>query len=313
MLRLLPAPLRGLLSGLLLVLNTLLWCWPLLALALLKLLPLPASRAWSRRLMGHVAECWADGNRAWMELLGDIRWQVEGLEDVRVRGSCLVICNHQSWVDIFVLQRHLNRRLPLLRFFLKQELIWIPLFGLCCWALDFPFMKRHSRAYLERHPEQRGADLATTRQACARLRGIPVALFNFLEGTRFTEAKHEQQQSPYRHLLRPRAGGIALAIDAMGEQLGALVDVTIHYPDGRPRFRDLLCGRLQRVVVHFAEREIPAQFLGRSYAEDETYRLQFQQWVNGLWSDKDARLERLQQQWPPRGPGLARGRARVSG
>lgn len=299
MLRFLPAPLRGLVAGLLLVLNTLLWCWPLLALALFKLLPLRTSQAWCRRLMGHVAECWADGNQAWIRLAGRIDWPAEGLERLRPHGSCLVICNHQSWVDIFVLQHHLNRRLPLLRFFIKQELIWIPVFGLCCWALDFPFMKRHSKAYLERHPERRGADLATTRRACARLRGIPVALFNFLEGSRFTEAKHAAQQSPYRHLLRPRAGGIALAIDAMGEQFAALVDVTIHYPDGRPRFRDLLCGRVRRVVVHFAEREIPAQFLGRSYAEDEAYRLEFQQWVNQLWCDKDALLVRLQQQWPP--------------
>lgn len=299
MLRFLPAPLRGLVSALLLVLNTLLWCWPLFVLALLKLLPFAATRRFSRRLMGRVAECWADGNRAWMNLLGDIQWRLEGLAELRNHESCLVISNHQSWVDIFVLQYHLNRRLPLLRFFLKQELIWIPVFGLCCWALDFPFMKRHSRAYLARHPEKRGSDLATARQACARLRGTPVALFNFLEGTRFTEAKHADQQSPYRHLLRPRAGGIALAIGAMGEQLQTLVDVTIHYPDGRPRFRDLLCGNLRRVALSFAERPIPGEFLGRSYDGDDEFRLQFQQWVNRLWADKDAQLERLRRDWPP--------------
>lgn len=300
MLRSLPAPLRGLVCAVLLGLNTLLWCWPLFALALFKLLPFPASQALCRRLMGRIAEYWADGNRAWIDAAGRIAWQVEGLEQVRTRGSCLVISNHQSWVDIFVLQYHLNRRLPLLRFFLKQELIWIPVFGLCCWALDFPFMKRHSKAYLARHPEKRGSDLATARQACARLRGIPVALFNFLEGTRFTETKHADQQSPYQHLLKPRAGGIALAIGAMGEQLQGMVDVTIHYPDGRPRFRDLLSGNLQRVVVCFAARSIPAEFLGRSYDQDESFRLQFQQWVNRLWEDKDALLERLHRQWPSR-------------
>lgn len=298
MLRHLPAPLRGVIAALLLALNTLLWCWPLLALALLKLLPLPASRALSRRLMGRVAECWADGNHAWMDLTGRIAWQLDDLDRLRRHGSCLVICNHQSWVDIFVLQYHLNRRLPLLRFFIKKPLLWIPVFGLCCWALDFPFMQRHSKAYLARHPEQRDADLQTTRTACQRLRGIPLALFNFLEGTRFSERKHADQQSPYRHLLRPRAGGIALAIDAMGEQLDGLVDVTIHYPDGRPRFRDLLCGRLRRVTLCCVEREIPAEFLGHSYQRDEAYRLQFQQWVNGLWQDKDALLERLQRDTP---------------
>ena len=301
MLRHLPAPLRGLIAGLLLVLNTLLWCWPLFALALLKLLlPFAAAQALLRRLMGHVAERWADGNKAWIDRVQDSQWHAEGLDRLHGRGSCLVTSNHQSWVDIFVLQYHLNHRLPLLRFFLKQELIWIPVFGLCCWALDFPFMRRHSKAYLARHPEKRDADLQTARRACARFRGIPVAVFNFLEGTRFSPAKHALQQSPYRHLLRPRAGGIALAIDAMGEQLQGLVDVTIHYPDGRPGFLDLLCGRVPRVVACFEERAIPAEFVGRSYDQDDAHRLHFQQWVNRLWEDKDALLERLQREYPPR-------------
>lgn len=301
MFRHLPAPLRGLLAGLLLVLNTLFWCWPLFALALLKLLlPFAAGQALCRRLMGHIAEAWASGNNAWIRLVQDIDWHVEGLERLQGGRSCLVISNHQSWVDIFVLQYHLNRRLPLLRFFLKKELIWIPLFGLCCWALDFPFMQRHSKAYLARHPEKRDADRQATRRACERLSGIPLALFNFLEGTRFTEAKHATQQSPYRHLLKPRAGGIAMAIDAMGEQLQALVNVTIHYPDGRPRFRDLLCGRLRRVAVCFEEQAIPQEFIGRSYDQDQAHRQRFQQWVNGLWEDKDALLERLHRQFPPR-------------
>ena len=122
---------------------------------------------------------------------------------------------------------------------------------------------------------------------------MPVALINFLEGTRFSEAKQAAQASPYRHLLKPRAGGIALAVGAIGEQLEALVDATIHYPDGRPRFRDLLCGRLRRATLQVTVRELPAEFLGRRYDEDEAFRLQFQQWVNALWEDKDARLARL--------------------
>ena len=186
--------------------------------------------------------------------------------------SYLVTSNHQSWVDILVLQYQLNRRIPLLRFFLKQELIWVPIIGLCWWALDFPFMKRYSKAYLARHPEKKGQDLATTRKACAKFSRIPVAVFNFLEGTRFTRAKHDEQQSPFRHLLKPKAGGIAFVLDAMGEQLKTLVNVTIHYPDGSPTFWCLLSGRLKDVVVRFEELEIPRQFVGKSYDQDAGYR-----------------------------------------
>ena len=165
MLRSLPAPLRGVVTSLLLALNTLLWSLPMFALAPLKLLPWPAARGLARRLIGAAGECWADCNRLWIDAVGDTRWQLDGVAGLRLRGSCLVIANHQSWVDIFVLQYHLNRRLPLLRFFIKRELFWIPVFGQCCWALDFPFMRRHSAAYLARHPERRSDDLRNAQRA----------------------------------------------------------------------------------------------------------------------------------------------------
>jgi len=199
-----------------------------------------------------------------------------------------------------VLQYQLNRRMPFLKFFLKQELIWVPVIGLCWWALEFPFMKRFSKEYLAKHPEKRGEDLATTRRACERYRTNPVSVFNFLEGTRFTEDKHAEQASPYRHLLKPRAGGIAFVIDAMGEQLSALINITIHYPDGRPSFWDLLAGNIPRVVVRVEAQPIPAEFLRRNYDQDESYRLAFQQWVNQLWTEKDAQLAQLHQDYPTR-------------
>lgn len=300
MLNFLPAPLRGLLASLVLALNTLFWCWPLFALALLKaLLPFSAPQRWLRFGMHWIAESWMAVNAFWMNLVAKIRWDAQGLEKVDMRHSWLVISNHQSWADILVLQYQLNRRMPILKFFLKRELIWVPVIGLCWWALEFPFMKRFSREYLAKHPEKGGEDLATTRKACERYRSNPVSVFNFLEGTRFTEAKHREQQSPYRHLLKPRAGGIAFVIDAMGEQLHALIDISIYYPGGNPSFWDLLCGRVQHVVMRIESRPLPAAFLGRSYDQDEHYRQAFQLWVNQLWQEKDAQLEQLQQAFPP--------------
>jgi 1-acyl-sn-glycerol-3-phosphate acyltransferase len=203
-------------------------------------------------------------------------------------------------VDILVLQYQLNRRMPLLKFFLKQELIWVPVIGLCWWALEFPFMKRFSKEYLAKHPEKRGEDLATTRKACARYKTNPVSVFNFLEGTRLSPAKHAEQQSPFKHLLKPKAGGIAFVLDAMGEQLHSIVNVTIHYPQGNPGFWDLLCGRIDKVVVRLQKLPIPAEFIGGNYDQDENYRLHFQQWVNQLWLDKDAELEALKQRFGPK-------------
>ena len=294
MLHFLPAALRGLIGASLLALNTLFWCWPLFFLALLKLLlPIPALQRWLRDLMHAIAEAWIATNKFWMDLLSQTRWHIQGIERFDTQHSYLVTSNHQSWVDILVLQYQLNRRMPLLKFFLKQELLWVPIIGLCWWALEFPFMKRFSKEYLTRHPEKRGEDLATTRKACARYKSNPVGIFNFLEGTRFTPAKHAAQGSPFQYLLKPKAGGIAFVLDAMGEQLHSLVNVTIHYPQGNPGFWQLLSGEIGEVVVSFNEVPIPPQFIGNNYDQDEAYRLSFQQWVNQLWQDKDAELERL--------------------
>ncbi|UUY06548.1 acyltransferase [Pseudomonas sp. J452] len=299
MLHFLPAPLRGLLAGLTLALNTLICCWPLFAVALLKLLlPVPAIQRGLRFVMHGIAEFWIGVNKFWMNLVCRTQWDVAGMQSFDTQHSYLVTSNHQSWVDILVLQYQLNRRMPLLKFFLKQELIWVPVIGLCWWALEFPFMKRYSKAYLAKHPEKLGQDLATTRKACARYKSNPVSVFNFLEGTRFTQAKHDQQGSAFQYLLKPKAGGIAFVLDAMGEQLHSIINVTIHYPGGSPGFWDLLCGRLQKVVVRFEELEIPAEFIGQNYDQDETYRLAFQQWVNQLWEAKDAELAQLHQQFP---------------
>ena len=288
------AILRGALAALLLGLNTIVCCTPLFIVSLFKLcLPFAAAQRVTDELMRHIHEAWISNNNAWIDLLARTRWQVDGLAGLDYQHSYLITSNHQSWVDILVLQYVLNRRIRPLKFFLKQALIWVPVIGLAWWALGFPFMKRYSKAYLEKHPEKRGKDLETTRKTCAKFRGKPTAIFNFAEGTRFTVAKHRQQQSPFRHLLKPKAGGIAFVLDAMGEQLQSIVDVTIHYPDGAPGFWDLLCGRVRRIDVQFEELAIPEEFLGKSYDQDEQYRLAFQQWINRLWERKDERLEQM--------------------
>ncbi|RHW22845.1 acyltransferase [Pseudomonas jilinensis] len=299
MLSFLPAPVRGVLAALLLVLNTLIHFSLLLPCALLKLLPIKSLQVLCTRVMIRIAESWMLCNSAWMRLSGQTQWDIQGHEQLKYEGWYLVTSNHRSWVDILALQHTLNRRMPMLKFFLKQELIWVPVIGLCWWALDFPFMKRYSKTYLAKHPEKAGQDLETTRKACAKFKNTPVAVFNFLEGTRLTPAKHAEQQSPYHHLLKPKSGGVAFVLDAMGNKLRSLVDITIHYPDGSPSFWDLLCGRIRQVVMRCQIRPIPGEFLGQDYQNDAAFRERFQQWVNGLWEEKDALLAQLHSEYPP--------------
>ena len=245
-LRWLPAPLRGTLTGVLLALNTVLVFLghdPAGAgqaaapgpRAAQRLRP-AASTPWPSR--------WVANNNAWIAAVHPAAvWDVQGVDGLHPRGWYLVSSNHQSWVDILVLQRVFHGHIPFLKFFLKAELIWVPVIGLAWWALDFPFMKR-GKGHGARH-----SDLQTTRDACEKFKRIPTTVMNFVEGTRFTAAKHAATASPYRHLLKPKVGGLGIALATMGEQFESLLDVTIVYPHGIPTFWQLLCGQLDAVTV----------------------------------------------------------------
>lgn len=290
MLSFLPGPICGALALLLHSLNTLFWCVPLFLLALLKLLiPIRPVRHGISFLLDQIAMCWIAFNGFVHRLTQKKRWQVEGLENLKKRDWYLVLANHQSWADIFVLQSVFNGRIPFMKFFLKQQLIWVPVIGLAWWALDFPFMKRFSKSYLAKHPEMKGKDMETTRKACAKFKHLPVSIMNFVEGTRFTPAKHARQQSPFKHLLKPKAGGAGFVMTAMGEQLHKILDITIVYPQNERGFWDFLCGRITDVRVHIRRIDVTPELIG-NYEEDQAYRVRFQAWLNGLWIEKDQRI-----------------------
>jgi len=274
--------LRGTANGLLLGLNTLAGFTLMVVPAVVKLLvPIDAVRAACDRLLNAVAAGWVTVNNAWIAAASPVPWAVRGLEGLNPRGWYLVSSNHQSWVDILVLQRIFHGRIPFLKFFLKRELIWVPVIGLAWWALDFPFMQRG------RGRGARRGDLAATRKACEKFKRIPTAVINFVEGTRFTEAKHEGQGSRYRHLLEPKIGGLGVALDTMGEQFESMLDVTIVYPRGTPRFWDLLCGRLEAVAVDVRQREIPPALFEADALSDKAHRQRLREWIEGQWAEKD--------------------------
>lgn len=287
-------PFRLALLFLLIAASTVLHVIPLLAIALLKVvLPLPRLRTACNPLLTGLAASWIGFNNWLWDAFTRTRLTLHGDADLRVDGHYLVLANHQSWVDILVLQKVFNRRIPLLRFFLKRQLFWVPLLGLAWWALDFPFMGRYTPRQVAKNPALAGRDIEATRRACEKFRAIPVAIMNFVEGTRFTADKHAKQDSPYRHLLKPKSGGVAFVLDAMGEGLHAILDVTIAYPAGRPSLIDLLADRVPEVRVRVRQRPIPAELAGGDYQNDREFRVRFQQWMNGLWRDKDADLTRL--------------------
>lgn len=279
------------------VINTIFWVIPIVIFSFLKLLPINAWQKFISYLLDGCATSWITINNINQKLTSNTKLEVEGLESLSLKDWYLVISNHQSWVDILVLQNIFNRKIPFLKFFLKKELIWVPVLGIAWWALDFPFMHRFSKSFLKKHPHLKGKDLETTREACQKFRHKPVSIMNFVEGTRWTQAKHNNQNSPFSHLLKPKAGGMAFVLSTMGEQLHKLLDVTIYYPQGIPTFWDFMCGKVKSIHVKVnilnIEDILKSDIFGPDYFDNPEQRVRFQAWLNQLWLKKNNTLTNM--------------------
>lgn len=301
---LLPPTLVGLIAGAVLLASTLAGFLAFVPFMLLKLLvPIPAFRRACTEVLFAIARQWATFNHAFYRLMYPVAWEIDVRGRLDPDQSYLLVSNHQSIIDILLLFDQFHRRTPPLCFFLKRELLWMPVIGLACWAMDFPFMKRLTREQLARNPELKGEDLKTTRAFCARFRDQPITVVNFAEGTRFSEAKRLAQPSPHRHLLRPKSAGLSFTLNAMGEQFAGFIDVTIAYrPSRHPIVWSFLIGEQTDLAVHIDVRPVPQELMAGDYADDPEFRARFQDWVNGLWAAKDARLERMLTRRPAAAP-----------
>lgn len=290
------ARITGVIASLLLFINVVFWCGLLFLLTFFKLIiPFKFFHKLLNPIIIFLAKSWISCNNAWMALTQRTKWDVQLPDSIKNKGWYFVSANHQSWVDILVLQKIFNYKIPFLKFFLKQELIKVPIMGQAWWALDFPFMKRFSKSYLEKHPEMKGKDLETTKKACEKFKEMPTSVMNFLEGTRLTESKHAKQDSPFKYLLKPKSGGFAFALSAMGESFNSIIDVTIVYPDGIPSFGSFMQGGVKRIIVRAQELPIPKEFLSGDYENDANYRKNFQLWITKMWQDKDKQIEGIWQ------------------
>ncbi|MCL1058462.1 acyltransferase [Shewanella gelidimarina] len=276
------------------IINTAFWVTPILVVSIFKLIPLTFTRTACTYFLDFCASSWIRCNGLVEDIFHPVDIDVQGDAQLSPKEWYMVIANHQSWVDILILQRVLNGKIPFLKFFLKQQLIFVPVLGLAWWALDFPFMRRYSTAQLRKNPKLRGKDIEITRKACAKFKSKPVSVMNFVEGTRFHPAKHQKQNSPFTHLLKPKAGGMAFALSAMGDHIHKLVDVSICYPDKVPTYWEFISGQLKEVKVHIQVREIGESLRG-DYIKDREFKIEFQNQLNQIWQQKDQVLTELAQ------------------
>ena len=283
----LPAPVTLFVMLSIVIINTLFCSFFLFIAAILKFVV--PSNSWKQiadKFVIFFAESWISINSNALKTFTKTNIETYGLENLKKNEWYLIISNHQSWVDIVILQTIFNKKIPFLKFFLKKELIWVPVLGLAWWALEFPFMKRYSKQFIKNNPHLKGKDLESTKKACEKFKLNPVSIMNFLEGTRFSEKKHKRQNSPYKNLLTPKAGGIAFVLGAMGDHLNKIVNITILYPNEKPNFFGLLSGKISKVCVNIEVTPITPNIIG-DYFNDAPFRADFQLWVNSLWEEKD--------------------------
>ena len=275
--------------------NTVFWCLPIFILSVFKLIPIIKLRTIIGRVLDACATGWVTVNSLIQRGFRGMKIHRSGDHELSEKDWYLVVANHQSWVDIVVLQNVFNRKVPFLKFFLKHELIYVPLLGLAWWALDFPFMKRYSKSFLAKYPHLKGKDLETTKKSCEKFKHTPVSIMNFMEGTRYTDEKHAQQNSSFKGLLKPKSGGVGFVLTVMGEQLHKVIDVTIYYPNKIPTFYHFLSGQVKNVFMHIDVHDINSDLIG-DYSNDKEYKKLVHNWVSGLWAQKEKTLQQLKLQ-----------------
>jgi len=292
------ATLKGTVAFLHIIVNTVLWCIPIYLLAIPRaLFSRTKFGASLSALMGRAADGWVACNRVMLRVLQIVRidahWQLhEPLDRTR---WYVVVCNHQSWADILILQDTFLSRIPPIKFFNKSQLIWVPLIGFAMWLLDFPYVRRYSREALAANPSLRLKDQQTTARACEHFKRSPTSVLNFLEGTRFTPQKHELQQSPFRHLLAPKTGGLGYVSSQLGRRIHQTLDVTIFYPGGVPTFWEFLCGRCPAARIEISSCEVPEVIFADPGVSElpASTRDSLRRWVDDLWQRKDRRIGEL--------------------
>jgi len=285
---------KGLLSSFGYLINTTVWTVPIVLLAFLKLIPIMAWQRGISYLIDGCASNWVWANSINQNIFSGTKIEVNEMPELSQEQWYMVISNHQSWVDILILQRLLHGKIPFLKFFLKQQLIYVPIIGLAWWALDFPFMKRYSREFIKKNPHLKGRDIESTQQSCQKFKLKPVSVMNFVEGTRFSQQKWQTQKQPSQlpNLLNAKAGGFAFALNAMSGTLDKLVDITIVYPDGVPSYWQFMSGQVKRVKINVELSVIDQSLIG-DYESDPTFKAHIQQWLNKRWQAKQIMIEKM--------------------
>ncbi len=252
------------------------WSLPLVLLLVARKI-VPASRGLMSRLGIAVYRQAVEFNDWILKRVSGAHWHDPYLDLTRDE-VFVVVANHRSWTDVFLLQSIISKRGPIVKFLCKRELTYIPILGLICLAFEFPVLRRRARG-TQSENDRRDDDRRRVRDACEVLYTAPAAMLIFAEGTRFSELRRDRSRSPYLHLLAPRLGGLSAMFDVLESIDPKVIDVTIAYPN-QSNFWHFLGGSVGKIQIE------ATQFSMTSIVDDSVGL-----WLEQRWTCKDALLD----------------------
>lgn len=292
MLNFLPGPLLFLINLVLFAADAILLATPVVVLGIVRfLLPLKSVATVIEKIDYYIYWLWSINSKHIILLTNNIKFHISGDEPLGPGKSCVVISNHKSWIDILMLTTVFEAKIPITKFFMKKNLIYIPFIGLACYALGMPFLRRYPKEKILKNPKLRAKDIETTKRACRDFVDYPASLVSYVEGTRYTHKKAEKYHSPYKNLMPPKYTGLGVAISEIGKDIECIYNLTFYYPDlKKPGFLELLLGRVKHVYARIEvirSEEIPQG----NYLEDNQFKQEFSSYIQNLWDQKDLVLE----------------------
>lgn len=265
--------LRALLMLVLISGNLVVWCVPLLGVVLLRL-ALPRLNSWLDGVSASMYRAAVRFDDFFLDHLAQCRWE-KSLASVEPNQVCIVIANHVSWADIFLLQNAVVHEGPILKFLSKRELMYVPVFAMILIAFRCPIVRRRARRLADeaaRHAD----DLARVRQACEVLKESPSAMLIFPEGTRITREKVAAGDGSYQNVLQPKLGGFSVLMKSLAPLRPTVLDATLFFPETMSLWR-FLGGAAFNMRIHIEA--IPWR---------DDFELDPAAWLLSRWTEKDA-------------------------
>ena len=283
----------GIISTVLLIVNLLVTTlFIIIFVPFFYLVPVPTWRRKGFAFAMNIPAIWYRSCYYLLKINRSVQWEISGDTTFNKKGWYLLICNHISWLDIPVVAGAYSYKVPVIKFFMKKELLWgAPLVGLACKLLGYPFLERGKKRSANKR-NKGGADLNTTQKACEQIKGHPTTLFMFIEGTRVTAQKQKKQRSPYQYLLKARAGGMATVLHTMQSQLDGIVDVTVNYDPREFTLLGLTLGKVKKVQLSARVIPIEEALIG-DYYHDTQYKTHIRQRLAEIWQEKDTTISEM--------------------